>query len=234
MKNENGFLMIQVIIAGTILSIMSLAVGRLISQQWKTTLYLEDKMERLELLRDIEIYVKDGGSCAQTLAGLTIPKIEKTANIASIKDSFGDVVYKSNTVKHALKVGQIKILNLSVVNPNSSGLVEIEVPISRTRDQSGQNGPQIFTPYKSKVSVVVDGSNKISTCSSVGEEIDPTTCYHKNGSSVKNNTNPHVKYNKQGGLRIQCAPDEFLHELVYAPGGKMDGNDISGVCCKRP
>lgn len=161
MGNENGSALIQVIIAAAIFSIISLAMSNLIVEQRQATAYLEDQLEKVQFIRNLETVLKDGLSCQKTLQGVSIPGKNKSVKIASIKDNTGTVLYKSNSITGRLKVGDIKVLNQSVLAPDSSGFVEIEVPISRTRKGGG---PATFKPYKSKLSITVDSSKKATTC----------------------------------------------------------------------
>lgn len=163
MRNEKGFIMIQVIIVAVIISFLSLVMGSLILQQRMATGYLEDQLERLQAIRYLEAIIVDNLACQLTFQGMAVPAGNNYLNVNELKDRNGNLAYESNSIVNKLNIGQMRIQNESVLAPNSTGYIEIEVPFSRTRLGGG---PEDFRSFKSKVLVTVDAASRVTTCSS--------------------------------------------------------------------
>ncbi len=150
------------IIAASIFAGLSLAVSSLIVDMRKSTSYLEGQLEKIQLLRNFETILKDGMACQQTLQGITIPQA-RAANVLSLKSNSGAPVYHSDSISGKLRIGQITVKNDTLPGPDSSGFVDVEIPIFR--NQSG-GGPQALKPLEIKINVTVDAARVVTSCSS--------------------------------------------------------------------
>ncbi len=169
MRNEKGFALIQVIVAAAIGSVLSLAMTNLILEQRISIAYLEDKLEKIQLIRNFETILKDKMSCQKTLEGVRVGSSStQKINVNGLKDNSGNVVYESNSIIGRLAVGQISITNESVPGPSSSGFINIIMPVSRTRQGEG---PSVFKPLEFKLNVTISASRVITSCSSKGEAL---------------------------------------------------------------
>lgn len=173
MKSIDGFALIEVIVAATIMAFISLAIGTMILNQQQSSIYIEDQLEKIQLVRNFESILDDGTYCQQTLNGTFIPAAGST-NIPSLKDATGTDVYVSNTVEGNLNIGQIQVSNDTVPGPSSSGFIDVTIPITRVR--SG-GGPKELKPVVYKVKVTVDAAQLVTRCASEMQVLESGTAY---------------------------------------------------------
>lgn len=167
MSDENGVALIQVIMAAAIFSVLSLAMSKLIIEQRQSNAYLEDQLEKIAIIRNLETTLQDGLACQQTLSGLLI-RSTGSSNVSDLKDSHGNVIYNSNSIQGNLRIGQIRVSNQTVPSPNSSGFVNIYIPLSRNRTGGG---PSHFKTLEHKIKVTVDSSRRVTNCSTSNMEV---------------------------------------------------------------
>jgi prepilin-type N-terminal cleavage/methylation domain-containing protein len=160
---KNGFSLIEVMIVAAIFGFISLAIGKLIIEQQKSITYFEERMEKIQLTRTLETILSDQQACHHSLSGLQIPNQNATIQIANLKDNLGRAVVRSNQKDGRLNIGQITLINQTLVAPLTSGLVDIIVPVNRT---GTGGGPSHFKPLQHKVRVRVNSSNVVIGCAS--------------------------------------------------------------------
>lgn len=160
MKSK-GFSMIELIVATTILSFLSLSIATLMLEQKKSISLLEDQLQKVELVRNLETILRNGLACQQTLSGVVIP-VSGTTNVTDLKDNSGAIIYSSNTDNQKLRIGQITVANSSVPGPSSSGFVDIQIPISSLFRGLA------FKSIQMKVNVTVDAGRAVTSCSGMG------------------------------------------------------------------
>lgn len=160
-NNQKGFSLIQVMVAGTIMSLLSLSMASLIADQRTATAQLEDQLEKVQLIRSIESVLGDSLSCQNSLSGVSIPANGGSVNVPSLRDTVGNALVSSNAVEGNLMVGQIILRNSSVGSGVSSGFVDIMVPISRVRKGGG---PAEMKPIETRVNVSVNAARNVVGC----------------------------------------------------------------------
>lgn len=156
--NRNGFSIIELVIASSIMAFLSLAMSSLFIQQKNSISELEDQLEKVELVRNLETILKNGLACQLTLAGVVIPS-SGNSNIANLRDGSGAVIYSSNTIANNLQIGQMSVTNDTVPGPSSSGFVDVTMPVSRVK-----NGVS-FKPIQLKINVTVNAARAVTSCS---------------------------------------------------------------------
>ncbi len=227
MKNEKGFVLIQVMIAATVFSVLALAMMNLISEQRDATAYLEDQLEKIQLMRVFETILKDGIACQNTLGPIQLPRT-RAVDIASLKDNSGADVFQSNQPYNHLLIGQVRVTNDTVPGPSSSGFVDIEMPISRIRTGGG---PAHLKSLQFKLGVTVDATRRITSCSAAGSgTIDYGTCttvYYSEGFSGATNCGGRFPVG-----RGTCPPNHVITETNT--GLRFRGMCVSASirCCK--
>lgn len=163
---QEGFAIIQVVIAATIFSFLALAMGSLITEQKKSITYMEDQLEKIQLIRNFETILRDGLSCQKTLKDIKVNRSKKIkVAITGLKDNSGKTIYKSNSSVGNLLTGQIYIKNLSIPGPTSSGFIQVFMPLERKRHGGG---PKALRPLEFTLMVTVDGGSKVTDCSTAG------------------------------------------------------------------
>jgi hypothetical protein len=114
-------------------------------------------------MRTIETILSDQQSCQHSLSNIQIPNQGATVPIANLKDNLGSPLVTSNQKYGRLNIGQIALLNQTLVPPLTTGLVDVVVPITRT---GIGGGPSHFKPLQHKARVRVNGSGVVIGCSS--------------------------------------------------------------------
>lgn len=160
-KGEKGFSLLQVVISATILSLISSVFANLILSQKKHSIYLEDQVERMQLVRNFETILGDVNSCGQSLNGILIRNQNERVSLARLSDQGGSSIFQSNSQINNLTIGQIEIENKTVLGPNSAGFVDVIIPITRVR--SG-GGAKQFRNSVIKLNVIVDAAKRVVGC----------------------------------------------------------------------
>jgi len=92
-RNQSGFGLIQVVIAGTLMSALALGMAGMIASQSQQISYMEDRMSHLSLRAEIEDFVKNGdGVCDSMVDGKKLPAGDKKLEMP-LTDKDGNVVY---------------------------------------------------------------------------------------------------------------------------------------------
>ena len=165
LNTESGFSIIEVILAATIMSGLSLVFGTMIVQQRQAAIQLEDQLARLQLTRNVESMLVESMACQISLLGVVIP-VSGSTDISVLKDKLGHPIVASNSVTDNLKVGQISVTNVTVPSPSASGIVEVVLPIQRARSSFGVVD---LRPISTKMRVTVDGMRQVTSCAPPAE-----------------------------------------------------------------
>ncbi len=222
-KFQKGFSLIQVIITSVIASVLALAFSRLIATQMASTSYLEDKLEKIQIVRNIENLLKDDLSCQNSLKSSKIDFKNKKikVNFQHFKDSKNNNIYSSNKASDRLFIGQMTFTNISLNTPNSYGYIKLQVPISRVRKTGG---PTEFKPYETTVQVFADSTGLIKDCFTTKA---PISCQWRDI--------------KTGVLELGCLSGEYIEKLKLEKATWTDNLDnhiepevYSAYCCKIP
>ncbi len=217
-SNSKGSALIGVIVAATITSVIGLAMASLISSQTNSVVLLEDKLEKLQLSRVMEDLITDGLSCGNTLNGLNVGAVGSKANVASIKDSSNVLFIGSNSDSGFLKIGQISFLNKSISTTNSTGVIELTVPINRKRHSSGM---KVLKSIQIPINATVDAASKITSCGSAAGS--PGT--------VSSNTCVNSMVN---GVKFCSIGPVANYKFCFLTGvyASTSSNDLGGMACK--
>jgi len=127
---EQGFTLIEVMIAVSLLSIMSVALTSMISNQSNVIKQMELKLEKTILAEEITKAFSDKSQCSIMLSGKSLPLVNGYTNLASIALP-GSLTLTTNTSPqgNALIVGDIKIKNVSTLTtPAGQALLKVLVP----------------------------------------------------------------------------------------------------------
>lgn len=161
-NSRKGFAIIQVVIAAAIFSLLALAMSNLIIDQKKSIVYLEDQLERVQLIRNLELILADINSCQNTLQGLLITS-DPSIPVSALKDNRGNDLYQSSSVNGMLRIGQIHLSNSSLTTASTYGFIDINIPIERVR--SG-GGPKQLKTYVTKLGIEVSAiTRRVISCS---------------------------------------------------------------------
>ena len=105
---RNGFALLEVVIAAGIMSVLSLAMGKLIADNIGANFQLSDQLEKVQIIRNLETVLKDGVACKKTLGNENVGVKGSEHNISTLNDNLGSVIYSSNSEQGSLYIGQIK------------------------------------------------------------------------------------------------------------------------------
>lgn len=173
------------------MTVIGLIVASMMTDQARTVAFLQDQMNKIEINRNAETILKDRVSCQQSLQGLRVPvSTTATTDLIALRDENGAVVYRSNTIRDNLRLGQMTIQNVSVSAPNSTGFVNISIPLRRTRTGGGPTdlqGIELMTMVK------VNAARDITGCSVVANAT-PYSCLAARNSSCTVNSDPDAKF----------------------------------------
>ncbi len=164
-RRQKGLALVQIIIATTLFSFLSLAVGQLILSQQKAVNFLEDKLSKIDLQRTLIGHLSSPDACSKTLSEL---RVQASQNLISIKDKNGNVVYstenKSNFDK--LTITNIALENLTMKSaPRKSGTMVLKV---FTKRQRSGGGPLEFAPIQINLKTKTGPDSSLVSCTELG------------------------------------------------------------------
>lgn len=228
-NHQRGVSLIEVVIFGSIMGVLSLTFSSMVSDNMKNLSELEDRMSVYKLEREIKSLLTDPQSCLRTLGG----KNGIAPNgITDIRNPDGSIFISGNdptNVFENLRVDRIRHVNKNVAGPNSRGEVTIETYLIREKHQKIRR--HIFKQINVDVYVEVNGSRQISKCSSHQDLLDQRQIASTpNGKpcSWRSNTFPHGS--QINGSRIyfdSCIPTYACLDgvIVPAPSDCRSGRD---------
>lgn len=179
-NKESGFGMLQVIMAGTMMSILSLGMASLISSQGEQISYMEDRMSHSTLKRDIyNVIGVDAENCSASLTGVNLTA-DGVDNI-QLRDDDGNVLYDAADPDRnhldRLNISSIRVEDVDVIS-GGTGSGEIRIIIQPTRTRTG-GGPPDLSPIEITQRVTVDttAGNEITGC--LGGASDIPACVYR-------------------------------------------------------
>lgn len=220
-KNQSGFSLIQVMVAAAIFSVLSLAIGNLLIEQRKAISYLEDQLEKVELIRNFETAIKNSESCRRTLQNVQVPS-RRAGHVESLQDNLGNVIFESNSTNRNLNIGQMTIENESLAGSPATGLVKLTVPLTRTRSGIGSNA---FQPLEFRINVTLNSSRAVISCDGnsttdcIGNPVGGDTVY-QNGDTWSGRILAHSAQDQYTGTPIyKCVKGSWVFVTTRAAGG---------------
>ncbi len=182
LKNQNGFSMAQVMVAGTIMAIMSVGLAEMISQQSKSITYMEDRMSHQNFKKEIETAMSDDAACTETLNSIILPAIgDDLTNVTNVVDSAGNEIYNpadpTKSVYDQIKIDSIKLDNIDVPAINTSGQVKMIFNIKRLRKGGGSESLKSVEIVRN---VNVDASFRTVACTG-GSNGSSNSCLENDG-----------------------------------------------------
>jgi|GEM_PF-4006154 len=175
--SEKGFSLIEVIMAMTIMAVVSLGFLNMIEGQLQAIAYMEDKMEKVEIERQVRQFISNTANCSSnikqkiTANNNTSYKIQALTPAPTALKPNPPAAFSTDEMIGKLQIGQISFKNKDIAVPNSSGVITLIVPINRQSDQ----GLTEYAPVEIELNATVDNNFQISGCtSSVIPTIDPS------------------------------------------------------------
>ncbi|MCM2323959.1 MAG: prepilin-type N-terminal cleavage/methylation domain-containing protein [Oligoflexia bacterium] len=170
-RGEKGFTLIEVLIAGGLLLTLAMAGTSIIVRQTANITYLEDRMSKADLEREILYLLDSPQACVNSLAGR---HILLGAKGVELKDQSGTVRFSASgtTARYDfLKITALEVRNKSIAAASQSGVAEVAVTFERLRKGGGPAGPfHLAVP----VLATLDVAGKIDTCQQAGAAPVPT------------------------------------------------------------
>ncbi len=180
LDDSSGFSLVSTLVATAILSILSVSLMTLMSQQGRSMNYLEDRMSRISFTKNLSMYLLEKAACEQSLNGV---EVGADPSVVEIKKADGTVLYSSsptsskNKYDH-LEIKKITMKNMTVGTGPSSGMVEVNVVVKSKRSTLGLSGELTL---QATTRVLTDGSSNIIGCGSGGTG---TVTQYNNGSNL--------------------------------------------------
>lgn len=174
-KSQLGMGLVQVVIAASLMSTLSLVVAGMIVSQSRQISYMEDRMSYMNAKKHIEDLIDlNADACTESVSGVKIPKKGAKVSIA-IKDSDKSIVFDARKKNHN-KYDRIKIKKLYVEDINAykskDGEGEVDIIVETERERKG-GGPTTLTPIKIRKKVVIDQkSKKLTDCIDSNNQVD--------------------------------------------------------------
>ncbi len=207
---QSGFSLIEIMVATTILAFMSVTIADVIVSQSKNVSYLEDRVSYQNLKQQLSEIFSDSSVCIDTFQGFAIPNIGVDSasrnKISNPTKVFYDLTSDATNQYDELKIDSVKVRNVSVAGPSSSGDVKILIGIKRKR--KGGGGEMFKTVELDRV-VDVNASKKIINCidpNAVTEDI-PGECITMSSNSGHPNS-----------ARTITVPSDAKYVNIFIPG----------------
>ena len=185
--NNDGFSLVELLIAAFLLSIVLYSSMSLMTQQTESVKFVETRFNQLNFLQQIKNILDDPDACKETLETKKISQ-ESTPNINDAGDTFdqiknksGEVIYTKN-VKYEneqVSIHSMRVVNLSVKSKPGTGVVRLKIKLKR--HQGSRETVSTFSSISALVTT--DNQNKITTCSTQALGLSCLgVCYKLTGS----------------------------------------------------
>ncbi|MCM2277764.1 MAG: hypothetical protein NDJ89_06780 [Oligoflexia bacterium] len=159
--NSSGFSLLEVLVAGSLMIFMAMAGASAIQNQAASIGYLEDRLSRTELEKEVGFLVTTKESCENSLNGT---QVISGAHNVSLRDRNNAVRFSptgSTATYDKLKIASIQLVDKNIGAANSAGVAEVVMSVSRTRKGGGPSGPfELRVP----VLVATDAGGRVSGC----------------------------------------------------------------------
>ncbi len=191
MIGQKGFSIIEISIAMAIMGLMSVGLAGMIKSQADQVFYVEDKLVHQDMKMAMDRLLRDDTICTNMLSTVKVPGplgsiSTNPAGTIVIKDSTNALIYDpSDDTKNKfdkLKISNIRIENVDVVDETSGNRVNILIDVNRIRGIASQALQSISIPKN----VTIDGTRLITNCSGngAGEYLELVTTKNFKGSGI--------------------------------------------------
>ncbi len=234
MMNQKGFSIAQVMVAMTIMSIMSVGLSTMIQNQSNTVFYLEDQMSHQNLKKEVETLLSDTTACTESLSGIRVPAqlvsvAPNAANDFVIKDNAGVAKYNytnNNLNKFdKLEISHIHLQNVDIAGAAVDGIVNIMVDVRRDR---GPSRSQALKSILIQKEVTIDAGRNVTGCSNIGADaLGVGDCLvNKGGANLGRYLNRST--GQMLGANSTRIPASAKAMRVVLPGDSCSGGSSSG------
>lgn len=169
MNNNKGMSLIEVLVAVSVMSIMSFFIMDMISNQNKAIKTTQHSMDRNQAQNQIERYMLDGEICKQTLLNIDFP-LNQAVPIPAIKNNTQTLLSPGH------KIGGVEIESFVVTRTSAT---ELLFNVTYKKSISGQSyGGDSFRPQTVALSAQFEttapNTNKIKNCFSQFQNVVST------------------------------------------------------------
>lgn len=164
--NQNGFSIIQVLVASTVASFIGLGISSQVINQSQNISYQEDRFSHQNFGKELRALLGDQDSCQNTINNLVVPAAPNAAtNLTEIRDSADQVVYNTtnrNTFE-GLRIRSIQLKNQDISGALTQGRALVEIQVERARAPAGLDN-QVMRTIVLEKQVTIDGSRRVTSC----------------------------------------------------------------------
>lgn len=158
-NQEFGFSLIEVVIVASLMSVLALGAATMINQQSLSVNFLQDKLSRVNMERELTDLLSDSSLCQSTFQGLRPSRAPASLN--ALNGDGGTSFLSQNSAKEGVVVNRISYRNIDLTPPATTGRFELQIDLSRERKGGG---PQEMRPILRRVHANIDGSGTITSC----------------------------------------------------------------------
>jgi prepilin-type N-terminal cleavage/methylation domain-containing protein len=155
---NKGFSIIEVVISMSIMSVLALGMGTLITNQSRSLIQLEDRLSKVDLKRTIEQVLSYSDACKKSFQNKNMST--GVVNNLSLKDQFNNPQISTGDNFDRLKVNNIKLQGNPIV-ANALNNVDLVIQLA---DILGM----VFKPLTFPMSVNLNAARTITDCSFTG------------------------------------------------------------------
>ena len=177
MLNQKGFSIIEVTVALVIMGFISAGIASTMVNQANGIYYMEDQLAHQDLKMAMNSLLRDDKICTDMLSAVNVPSAlgsitSSPAGSIVIKDAKNVLVYDpSDNAKNKfdnLKISNIRVENVDVVDDANGNRVNLLIDVNRTRGIDSQALKSISIPKN----VTINGSRLITKCSGLGDDLE--------------------------------------------------------------
>lgn len=156
LQEQQGFSLVEVLVALSLLSIVGLGFGTMMSENFKQMAYVEDKNSMHQLSTEIQRILTDGTSCKSAFGSTRLPAPNGKANVSIYDNGKVRFARTGNSSKYdKLNIGNIQVTNVDASLARRVGRMKVTVNVERQR--SG-GGPKVIKPLEQTIRVAINGS----------------------------------------------------------------------------
>lgn len=216
-NNQNGFSLIQVIIAFGLTTVLTLQLFKMSSYQVKITKNSEVSLDVSLMMNQIALYMSNNISCKETLNGINLSSINDFQNGDGIKNQNGEIVYEvgnyyagDRILLKSISIGPSEHDKISIPN-DLYGLMKLNISLVKQPKQT--NTLSVKDVTKSLfLQIRVNENSQIISCNSLNDttalSLRAATCEHDLKGTWNSNLgeceNIQLKGNSSGNLCGTC------------------------------
>lgn len=159
--DQKGFSIVSVIIAMSMMSLVSLGFASMITGFSQSISQMEDRVNALDIKKLMDMTLSTSTACNNTFRGLPVSAPQ---TINAIRNTANQPEFSRNQVQNGLVLSNMQLTNIDTPNAaNSSGKMRLNLNLNR----QGRSSNTALKQQVVYLQVTTDGTARIANCTSI-------------------------------------------------------------------